>query len=258
MKNLLIKLSLIAIMVVACNTASAVFTDSPGTLALWHCDATNWAGATETTPDDNSSGRAAHDLQINAAGEVTMMPGSPYGGSYLAFDVGDHATGWGALDPMPTDYLSIDVSFKASVFPDVGTYKSVLWTGPIRVMLWNNGGTTYLGLLHYNTGAAVATWNFSTKLPALDTWYSVNAEYADSSLDLTFGNDTDGYTTTTVTTGAGLWGAADYVCVGWDPFDGTGQRNYGGDLDEMRIKNIPEPFTFGLIGLLGLLAIRRK
>ena len=77
-------------------------------------------------------------------------------------------------------------------------------------------------------------------------------------MDLTFGNDTDGYTTTTVTTGAGLWGAADYVCIGWDAFDGTGQRNYGGDLDEIRLNNIPEPFTFGLIGLLGFLAIRRK
>ena len=31
-----------------------------------------------------------------------------------------------------------------------------------------------------------------------------------------------------------------------------------GDMDEIRIGNIPEPFTFGFIGLLGLLVLRRK
>ena len=53
MKNLLVKLSLIAVLVVACNTASATFSDSTNTYALWHCDATNRAGTEETTPDEN-------------------------------------------------------------------------------------------------------------------------------------------------------------------------------------------------------------
>ncbi len=35
-------------------------------------------------------------------------------------------------------------------------------------------------------------------------------------------------------------------------------RFFYGDLDEIRVGNIPEPITFGLIGLLGFFIIRRK
>ena len=94
MKKLIIKLTLIAIIVVACNTAMAVFPDGPLLQVLMHCDETNQA-AWLTTPDDNSRGRLTNecilDMDIQWTGtntltEPTLMPDSPKGGSYFSFD----------------------------------------------------------------------------------------------------------------------------------------------------------------------------
>ncbi len=255
MKNLLIKLSLIAIMVVACNTASAVFTDSPNTYALWHCDATNWAGAEETTPDDNSSGRTAHNLIINHQGEAVMMPGSPYGGSYLELDGTDHCTAWATLDPIPTEYLNLDVSFRATAFPGSGAFSALLWTYPLRAYLFD-GAHVRIHLYDSALGAHVLT---STKTINLATWYSVNAVFASSTLQIIVGNDSEGYVTNSLGIGDNTLadpGGNNFVLAGWDAFAAGTELN--GDLDEMRVNNIPEPFTFGLIGLLGLFLIRRK
>ncbi len=241
MKNLLVKISLIAIMVVACNTASAVYSDSSTTLALWHCDATNWAGAEETTPDDNSSGRTAKDLQINAANAATLMPGSPYGGSYLAFDGTDHATAFGVLDPAPTDSLKIDVSFRAHSFPAAGIYKSLVWTYPVKVYLYNGANVMIL------TYDAAGNPHFlsSTKTINVDTWYSVNVSVSDGTVEVIVGNDAEGYETNSGSSGTGLLDAssASHVTVGWDPFDGAGVRNLNGDLDEIRISTPNIIFT---------------
>jgi len=59
MKNLLIKLALIAALVVACNSASAAYTETTDNFALFHCDTENASGI---TPDDNSSGRTDSEL----------------------------------------------------------------------------------------------------------------------------------------------------------------------------------------------------
>ncbi len=234
MKNLLVKISLIAIMAVACNTASAVYSDSTKNYALWHCDATNWAGATETTPDDNSSGRTAKNLIINAQNEATMMPGSPYGGSYLAFDGTDHATAWAVFDTQPTDYLNIDLSFRANAFPAAGKYVSLLWASPIRTFLYDGA---HVRLLMFD--ASVAGYFLdSTKTINADTWYSVTTVLFKGTLYLTVGNDAEGYVTDSRAVGAGLLDVASYgtyACPGWDPQDTPGERKLNGDLDEIRI-----------------------
>ena len=238
MKNLLIKITLITVLVVACNTASAAFSDSTNTLALWHCDATNWAGTEETTPDDNSSGRAAKDLQINAANAATLMPGSPYGGSYLAFDGTDRATANGVLDPAPADHLRIDVSFRANSFPAAGIYKSLVWTYPVKVYLYNGANVMIL------TYDAAGNPHFlgSTKTINADTWYSVNVVVSDGTVEVIVGNDAEGYETNSGSSGTGLLDAssASHVTVGWDPFDES--RDVDADLDEIRISSVtPAP-----------------
>ena len=238
-KNLLVKITLIVTLVITCNSASAAFSDSPSTYALWHCDATNWADATETTPDDNLSGRTAKDLQINAANEVTLMPGSPYGGSYLAFDGTDHATANGVLDPAPTDLLKIDVSFRAHSFPAAGLYKSLVWTYPVKVYLYNGANVLIL------TYDAAGNPHFlsSTKTINVDTWYSINVSVSDGTVEVIVGNDAEGYVSNSGSSGTGLLDASsqNQVTVGWDFFGGG--REVNADLDEIRISTPNIIFT---------------
>ena len=259
MKNLIIKLSLVVIMAVACNSALAVFTDSLTTLALWHCDETNWVYSSTTnefTPDDNSSGRTAHPLQINQQNEAIMMTNSPYGGNYLAFDGTVHATAWGALDPMPTTNLHLSVSVRLNALPtNSDTFVSIFWTGPIRVMLWNLGGATKMSILRYD-GNTTPTWLQSDKLPNTNVWYTVDVVSAGTTEQLIFGNDTEGYATNSITVGEGFWDGADFVCVGWDPQGAN--RELDGDVDEMLIDNVPEPFYLSFIIYYLLFIIRRK
>ena len=254
MKNLITKLTLIALVIAVCGTASAAFTDDPNTLALYHCDATNWVdAAVTTTPDDNTSGRTAHDLNLKHANEVVMMPGSPYGGSYLAFDGTDRATVFGVLSTPPT-ILKLDVAFRANTFPDSTHYKSLLWTYPLKVYLFGS----HVRLLVYDAAGNPYFMDSTMELTA-DTWYTASAVASNNALSVVVGNDAEGYTTTTRVIGDDLLdsSAADYVAAGWDPFDGS--RDLDGDLDELRVSlPIPEPATLGLLGLLGLFAIRRK
>ncbi|RLD10613.1 MAG: hypothetical protein DRI44_05620, partial [Chlamydiae bacterium] len=244
MKNLLVKLSLITVIAAACNTVSAAFSDSTNTFALWHCNTTNWAGNEETTPDDNLSGRLAKNLQINAANEATLVPGSPYGGSYLNFDGTDRATAFGVLDPAPTDHLKIDISFRAHSFPAAGLYKSLVWTYPVKVYLYNGA---HVLILTYDA-AGNPHFLSSTKTINADTWYSVNVVVSNGIVEVIVGNDDEGYQTNSGSAGAGLLDAssASQVTVGWDYFDVS--RDVDADLDEIRISSViaappPEKLT---------------
>ena len=258
MKNLLVKISLIAIMVVACNTASAVYSDNQNTLALWHCDATNWAGATETTPDDNSSGRTAKDMIINQAGEATMMPGSPYGGSYLSLEGTDQAVGVNVISSLPAA-LKSDLAFKADRFPSAAAYNVLMFLQPMQTLLFNDGGTTYIRMLAYDD-VGTGYYLQSSKALSLDTWYTVSAVRSNGYFGVTVGNDTDGYETDSMTMVDTMYNGSADVPIGYHLFAPTAESwHFVGDIDEIRIAlPIPEPFTFGLIGLLGFLAIRRK
>ena len=50
MRNLIIKLTLIAVLVIVIQL-QLVYSDSSANFALWHCDAINWSGATGTNGD---------------------------------------------------------------------------------------------------------------------------------------------------------------------------------------------------------------
>jgi len=255
MKNLIIKLSLIAALVVACNTAMAVFTDGPGVQALMHCDATNQGPTWLTTPDDNSSGRAANecvlDMWIDFATkdtitEPTLMPGSPKGGGYFEFDgVRDSIClanpGW-----LGGDSLLFECSFKADSFAPAGQYDVLAGCRDTWVcFLANQDGTPHIALMlqqsvifHSPVEIIAGVWNdISVSVVNLEVKITVNGS--------------------TYTEATPLWPEfPSILAVGYDLRNGTDY--FTGDMDEILIGNIPEPFTFGLIGLLGFFIIRRK
>ena len=255
MKKLIIKLTLIAALVVVCNSASAVYTDSPANFFLWHCDATNWDGVVEMTPDDNSSGRAAHPLQINVTNEAVIMPGSPYGGSYLYLDGTVHCTAFDAY-ANDKDNVNIDLSFRAHALPDAGKYDVLISTPSTRIYLFGN----VVRAIAYND-AASPSFVTSSKVLSLETWYSVSLSTSNSNnqFQLIVGNDTDGYTTNLAPSADSLFFLSDmkYVLFGWGEW--VAGREANADLDEIRAYSIiPEPITIGFIGLVGFLALRRR
>ena len=239
MKNLLIKLTLITAFVVACNTVSAVFSDSLSTYALWHCDATNWDGAAKTTPDDNSSGRIAHPLQINITNEAVMMPGSPYGGSYFHLDGTVQCTAFDTYEN-DKDNVSIDLSFRAHAFPDAGKYDVLISTPSTRIYLFGN----VVRAIAYDDGAN-PHFITSSKTLSLETWYSVslNTRNSNNQFELIVGNDTDGYTTTLAPSADNLFfvDGMTYVLLGWDEW--VSGREANADLDEIRIETPGIIFT---------------
>ena len=254
MKNLLIKLSLIFALVVVCSSASAEYTDSTANFLLWHCDSTNSTGT--ITPDDNSSGRTAHPLDLNNGGaNAIMMPGSPYGGSYLYLDGTVTPTAWGTYEASK-DKVSLDFSFRPHAFPASGEYDQLLWTIGPRIYLYGN----VVQSLTYDA-AAGAHFITSSKTLTADTWYSVSYTTDNGTGEevLIVGNDVDGYTTNTSTALSDIYFVDGYtfVLLGWDLNAGT-ERFANADFDEIRAYTIPEPFTFGFIGLVGFLALRRK
>ena len=256
MKNLIIKLSLIIALVVACGSASAVFVDNPNTLALWHCDSTNWDGTTELTPDDNSTGRTAHDMQINVTNAAVMMPGSPYGGSYLEFSGDDRGLGLDVLATDP-DILQVDFAFRASELPAAGAYNVILYPYALNILLFDGG---HIRVLASDDEGSPQVYLQSSKAINIDTWYTVSVVASNSYVQITAGNDAEGYETDGKPMGAGLNNAPD-IPIGWHPFASALDTawTFKGDLDEVRISlPIPEPFTFGFIGLVGFLALRRR
>ena len=260
MKNLIIKLSLIAAMVVACNTAMAVFTDNPELQVLMHCNATNQA-AWLTTPDDNSSGRPANEPILDMANdssvvdtdtEPIMTPGSPAGGSYFSFDgVNDSIycePGW-----LGGDSVVCDFTFRFSnppdnpSFPFDGLASCQSFTCFLSVQ---NGASPHISLMVHQ--------NYMVNSPIAlvpDTWYDVSVRIVDNNVKITV----DGSASTELSpyplpdfTGPltmGCFLRADFLAAGAGFLDG--------DMDEIRVGNVPEPFTFGLIGLLGLLVLRK-
>ena len=256
MKNLIIKLSLIAALVVACNTAMAL-TDGAGVQVLMHCDATNQIPSWLTTPDDNSSGRTANECILDMAKsysgidlttQPTMMPNSPISGNYFSFDGNDSINlepGWAGGAAIVCDF-----SFRYSGSP--GQYGALISAFPvITCFLTTDGGFPRIAVM-----VAQNSIHYSSVNLAVDTWYNVRC-----SINLNNPNEVsitvDGTTDTEI--GYPFQNTPARIVLGYDyrgaPIAG---QEFTGDMDEIRIGTIPEPFTFGLIGLLGLLVIRRK
>ena len=257
MKNLIIKLSLIAAMVIACNTATA-FTDGAGVQALMHCDATNQA-VWLTTPDDNSSGRVANECildmsnaysGIDLATQPTMMPNSPISGNYFSFDGNDTINlnpGWAGGNAVVCDF-----SFRYSALPGPTTYSALISAFPvITCFLTTDGGFPRVAVM-----VAQNSIHYSSVELAIDTWYNVRC-----SINLDNPNEVsitvDGTTDTEI--GFTFQNTPAKIVLGYDFRGGpVANQRFTGDMDEVRIGTIPEPFTFGLIGLLGLLVLRKK
>jgi len=260
MKNLIIKLSLIAALVVACNTATA-FTDYSELYVLMHCDATNQA-AWLTTPDDNSSGRAANEcildmavdaMVVDVTTEPVLTPGSPEGGEYFDFDgVNDTIycnPGW-----LGGDSVVCDFSFRFRSASDIPGF-------PFDGLASCQSFTCFLST---QDGAAphisvMVEQNYMVHSPTAletNTWYDVIIVIYENNVTIKVNGSAytelspwplPGYTTP-LTVGCFLRG--DFLANNAGFLDG--------DMDEIRIGNLPEPFMFGFIGLLGFFIIRRK
>ncbi len=275
MKKLLKKFTLISILVIVCSSASAVSTDIPNNLVLLHCDeaVTNWFGEAHTngywvvSPDDNSSGRDANLAILNMTNGggfymddntiPTLLPGSPYGGSYLHFDPTNSSIfiweGW-----FGDASVFLDFSFRWLGLPDAlgDNYASVFGSLPWRCYFRNVGDNTNGFLQFLMEPGDVFFPSVNPKLLTSNVWYDVHFRWYETNMTLIIGNSAEGYYTNNEAMTQDLDGSSSQVVVGyglWLP------RHLNGDLDEIRFGwVVPEPFTFGFIGLLGLLIIRKK
>ena len=269
MKNLLIKITLIALLVVACGTASAVYTDTLNNVGLLHCDTTNGVGGGFiNTPDDNSSGRAAiypilntsnnWDIGVDNTTLPTLTAGSPYGGSYFAFDGGDTIRATNAW--LGGDAMQLNLSFRVNGLPSASgdNYAAMFWTYPVKAYMLNAGDDTHgLALMLVYDAAGNPHFFGSTKTINQDVWYTLDFVASNGYSSVIVGNDSEGFVTNVTSITGLLAPAFTDLVIGSDFFGPT--RLFQGDLDEIRYGlPIPEPFTFGLIGLLGLFAIKRK
>jgi len=254
MKNLVIELSLIAVLVVACNTAMAEFVDDPLLCVLMHCDETNQA-AWLTTPDDNSSGRLTNecilDMNIQWTGtntltEPTLMPDSPKGGSYFSFDGTNDSIcvnpGW-----LGGDSLLCDLSFKANSFAPAGEYDVLAGCNDTWVCFLS----MQFGIPHVSLMLSMIIMIDSPVEIIAGEWNDVSISVVDDNVSITVNGDTyTEHSTVPFPTSASI------LAVGYNLRGGD--RYLDGDMDEIRIGSVPEPFTFGLIGLIGLLALRKQ
>ena len=261
MKNLIIKLTLIAVLVVACNTAMAEFVDDPLLCVLMHCDETiqdYWL----ITPDDNSTGRSANDPILDMTNEVrdvidlatvpTLMPDSPEGGSYFSFDGTNDSMilypGW-----LGGTSVVCDFSFRFRNPPDIPGF-------PFDGLASCQAFTCFLST---QDGAAphisvMVEQNYMVHSPTAletNTWYDVIIVIYENNVTIKVNGSAytelspwplPGYTTP-LTVGCFLRG--DFLANNAGFLDG--------DMDEIRIGNLPEPFMFGFIGLLGLFVLRK-
>ena len=259
MKKLIIKLSLIAILVVACNTASAVFIDSSNLQVLMHCDETTqdyWL----ITPDDNSSGRAVNECildmaidlsDIDPATEPTLMPDSPVGGSYFSFN-GSNSTIYCEPGWLGGDSVVCDFTFRFRSPPDIPgfPFDGLASCQSFTCFLSTDGAPPHISLM--------VEQNYMVHSPITlhsNIWYHIGVTIVSNDVSITVNGSTFTETSphpfpsylTPLTMGCFLRG--DFLAAGAGFLDG--------DMDEIAIGSIPEPFTFGFIGLLGLLAFRK-
>ncbi len=249
------------------------YTDNSFNRGLIHCDesVTNqWPNGDPDcvqTPDDNSSGRTAVLPILNASNDwgiarddstmPTFETNSPYGGDYLAFDGNDSifvANAWPG-----GDYLDLDLCFRFNGVPEASgdNYAGMLWTYPVKAYLINTGDDTHGKVLMLVYDAAGNPHFFtSSKILSPNVWYHLSFSASNNNVKVFVGNSSEGYVTdTTTVTGLLAPGVTDII-IGSDFFVPT--RLFQGDLDEIRWGIVvPEPFTFGFIGLLGLLAFRK-
>ena len=273
MKKLIQKITLIIFLIIACSSASAVFTDIPNDLVLLHCDeaVTNWWGAPNTnsywlvTPDDNSSGRDANlaILNMTNAGGFyidnntipALLPGSPYGGNFFRFDKTNSSIfiwpGW-----VGDSSVFLDFSFRWLGLPPTNdNYAAVFGSLPWRCYFRSAGDDEFGFLQFLMEPGDVFFPSSSPKLLTSNVWYDVHFSWFETNMILIIGNSTEGYYTNTAVMTEDLSTSASQVVIGyglWLP------RHFVGDLDEIRYGwEIPEPCLF-IIGYLSFIIYYRR
>ena len=274
MRSFIEKCFLIVALFVVCKSASAVYTDIPNDLALLHCDdaVTNWWDDGHTnywliTPDDNSSGRDANLAILNMTNGggffidnntiPALLPGSPYGGSFLRFDSTNSSVllwpGW-----VGDDSVFLDFKFRWLGLPDKDgdNYAAVFGSLPWRCYFRNAGDDEYGFLQFLMEPGDVFFPSSNPILLASNVWYDVHFSWLEKNMILIVGNETVGYSTNTATMADDLDTSSSQVVIGyglWLP------RHFVGDLDEIRFGwEIPEPFSICLIGLAGFFFLINK
>ena len=221
-----------------------------------HCDETNQA-AWLTTPDDNSSGRLANecilDMDIqwtgtNTSTEPTLTPGSPAGGNYFSFDGIDDSIcvfpGWLGGD---TVFCDFSFRYRSLSVPGDLDVTALVMCDPWTCFLNTEGGTEP----HISVMISLNYMVHSPVILAADEWYDVSVRIINDDVSITVNGDT--YTEHSP---AALPNVPSFLSAGY--YLRAGNRYLDGDMDEIRVgTGVPEPFTFGLIGLLGLLVFRK-
>ncbi len=270
MKKIILNLTIISFLIIICNSAMAVYIDTPLNIGLLHCDTTvtSYWGAPNTnsywllTPDDNSSGRDACTPVLNMTNNFssftvmdpttipTFKPDSPYGGDYMHFngltDSVYVAGGW-----LGDNSVELDFSFRWLGLPDASeggdNYMGLVWAYPWKCYLMNRGDGEhgYINMLLW-TGAP--EW-FQSQSLSSNVWYDVNFRLYEKNMTLIIGNVSEGYTTNTGMLVGDINQTATQVIIGSDNFVPT--RLFNGDMDEIKWGYvIPEPMGIWIIGML--------
>ena len=248
------------------------YTDNSFNRGLIHCDesVTNqWPNSDPDcflTPDDNSSGRLAVSPIMNASNDwgiarddstmPTFKTNSPYGGDYLAFDGNDSiivTNAWPGGDNM-----DIDLNFRFNGLPPLSgdNYMGVFITYPVKTYIQNIDNVRGKILMIVYDMDVNPHFFWSNKVLSPNVWYRLSFSVSNNNVKVIVGNEDDGYATDTTTVPSLLQPAITDIIIGDSYF--VPSRFFKGDMDEIRWGIVvPEPFTFGFIGLLGLLAFRK-
>jgi len=257
---------------VTINRAIPPYTDNSFNRGLIHCDesVTNqWPNSDPDcflTPDDNSSGRLAVSPIMNASNDwgiarddstmPTFETNSPYGGDYLAFDGNDSiivTNAWPGGDNM-----DIDLNFRFNGLPPLSgdNYMGVFITYPVKTYIQNIDNVHGKILMIVYDMDVNPHFFWSNKVLSPNVWYRLSFSVSNNNVKVIVGNDGGGYVTNTTTVPSLLQPAITDIIIGDSYF--VPSRLFQGDMDEIRWGIVvPEPFTFGFIGLLGLLAFRK-
>ena len=232
------------------------FRDDATTVGLWHMDQLDNPGAEEYVPDDNSTGRVAHNLVLGLpGGDLTTHPtflatGGPDGSGALEFDgVDDVAMAPGTWDDM-ADRVTIDFLMRPDSLPgpDSNNYMGLVGIGPAQTYLRDDGTGNDTGrlraLVFYDYDLPPVEITDATGGLALGEWHDVRLDVTSSGeVSLTV----DGLTTTAsmpqpmVTDwDDGFW-TTNGAVLGRMWYDDM--RFFDGALDEVRIAT--EPYVGG-------------
>jgi hypothetical protein len=225
---------------------ASLLTDDADTLGLWHMD--TLAGTLVEDDDSYSGGARGNDL--TAYGTVTLAsPGHDGTGGALDFagGSGDKAGRNGVWPLGDIDGFVLDLWFNVD---KVSGVQKIAYTHGFSIDLGNSGSaTTRVGMTVYG-GTGTWWYNSGWDKVTAGQWYHLQAGLdADSNPTLML----DGVEVGTV---AGTPNAIRTSSNGWL----TVGQSLDGRIDEVKISQIPEPATIGLMGCagIGLFVARRR